>query len=193
MIDEVVSSDSENLILVSPQDEVLGTLDKARCHDGQGILHRAFSIFLFDEANRLLIQQRAAGKRLWPLYWANSCCSHPRVGESLELATTRRLREELGVSARLSFAYQFEYQAQYGDIGAEHELCSVYLGRVQPQLVNINTTEVVDTRWISLADLDQWIQTSPSEPPIAPWFGLEWLRFRDEYSSVLEAFLSTKL
>ena len=83
----IVSSDDEALILVDDQDNEVGFLNKADCHVGDGVLHRAFSVFLFDDAGRLLLQHRASGKPLWPLYWSITCCSHPRRGETRELAT----------------------------------------------------------------------------------------------------------
>src|SRR5690625_5968564 len=95
-------------------------MSKADCHDGDGVLHRAFSVFLFDADGRLLIQQRVAEKRLWPLYWANSCCSHPRAGEETEEAVPRRLDEELGVSADVEYVYKFQYQARFGPRSEEH-------------------------------------------------------------------------
>ena len=93
--DVVVSSESEALILVDENDREIGFSSKDSCHDGPGILHRAFSLFIFNTAGELLLQQRSAGKRLWPLYWSNSCCSHPRAGETMELAVNRRLQQEL--------------------------------------------------------------------------------------------------
>ena len=121
--------DSEALILVDEADRSLGVLSKALCHEGRGVLHRAFSLLIFNERGELLIQQRAASKRLWPMYWSNSCCSHPRGDESLETATQRRLYEELGIGCPLQFLFKFQYQAQFDATGAENELCSVYIGR----------------------------------------------------------------
>ena len=87
----IVSSEAEELILVDENDVDIGFLSKAECHDGAGQLHRAFSVFLFNDAGELLIQQRSRLKRLWPGYWSNTCCSHPRRGESMDIATQRRL------------------------------------------------------------------------------------------------------
>ena len=91
----IVSSESEQLILVDRDDNEIGYVSKADAHDGAGMLHRAFSLFLFNDAGELLLQQRAPEKRLWGGYWSNSCCSHPRRGESLDIATSRRLLDEL--------------------------------------------------------------------------------------------------
>src|SRR5258707_10584971 len=123
-----VAADSEALILVDEADREVGHLSKAECHHGRGILHRAFSLLIFNGDGELLLQQRAASKRLWPLYWSNSCCSHPRRAESMETAIHRRLREELGVRCRLEFLFKFQYQAQFDAAGAEQELCSVFIG-----------------------------------------------------------------
>src|SRR5947207_3387152 len=108
----IVSFEDEPLILVDGNDQELGFATKAACHDGVGLLHRAFSVFLFNPAGELLLQQRSAQKRLWPLYWANSCCSHPRRGESLPAAVERRTREELALATPLAFVYKFVYQAR---------------------------------------------------------------------------------
>ena len=89
------AADPDSLILVDAADRAVGQLSKSRCHEGKGVLHRAFSLLIFNAAGDLLIQQRSPAKRLWPMYWSNSCCSHPRSGEDMESATRRRLREEL--------------------------------------------------------------------------------------------------
>ncbi len=142
-----VMIDSESLILVDPTDREVGHMSKAECHQGRGTLHRAFSLLIFNPAGELLLQQRSASKRLWPLYWSNSCCSHPRRAESMELATKRRLREELGLQCPLQFLYKFEYQAQFDEAGAEHELCSVYAGRTD-EPVRADGQEILSWRWI---------------------------------------------
>src|SRR5215510_15416861 len=118
------SEDSESLILVDEADREVGHLGKAQCHQGRGVLHRAFSLLIFNPAGGLLLQQRAAAKRLWPLYWSNSCCSHPRRAESMEAAIHRRLKQELGLACPLRFLFKFQYQAQFDAVGAEHELCA---------------------------------------------------------------------
>src|ERR1700691_5698746 len=102
------AADSELLILVDAADREVGYLGKSACHDGPGVLHRAFSLLIFNQAGELLLQQRAAAKRLWPHYWSNSVCSHPRRSEGLMTAIHRRLDEELGISCPLQFLFKFQ-------------------------------------------------------------------------------------
>ena len=175
----VVSSDSEKLILVDEHDRELGTRSKGECHDGDGILHRAFSVFLFDPEGRLLIQQRAADKRLWPLYWANSCCSHPRAGEDMHEATARRTGEELGASAELEFIYKFRYHARYKDLGSEHELCSVYIGRITESEVRPNPSEIAAWKFLTPTEVDELV--ADEQAPVAPWFRMEWRELRSRF------------
>ena len=179
---EVVSFPSEQLILVDEQDHELGRLPKDRCHDGDGILHRAFSLFIFDGQGRLLLQQRSAQKRLWPLFWSNSCCSHPRHGESMDEAVHRRLQQELGISSDLRFLFKFIYQARYGDHGSEHELCWVYLGR-STDPVTPNRNEVADWRFVDVAEID--CDLNANAPAYTPWMKLEWERIRSEFGHLL--------
>ena len=181
---EIVSSESEALILVDPSDQVVGYLDKSAAHDGAGVLHRAFSLFIFNQQGQLLLQQRAPGKRLWPEFWSNSCCSHPRRGESMDEAVHRRLEQELGMTADLSFAYKFEYSAPFHDLGTEHELCWVYIGQTSVEPV-INTTEIMDWRWIEPADLTSAIGREPDR--YTPWLKLEWERLTADFANRLPA------
>lgn len=178
----IVSSDSEALILVDAEDREIGFRDKGRCHDGEGILHRAFSLFIFNAAGELLLQQRAADKRLWPGYWANSCCSHPRRGETLEIATGRRLAEELGMRATLEHVYKFQYHARYGELGSERELCHVFVGR-SDDTVRANPTEIAAWRWVTPAALDAEMAAHPER--FTPWLQMEWQRLRGEFAARL--------
>jgi isopentenyl-diphosphate Delta-isomerase len=180
----VVSDDAELLILVDSNDEPVGTLDKASCHDGSGVLHRAFSLFIFNPAGELLLQQRHASKRLWPGYWSNSCCSHPRSHESMQGAVVRRAGEELGVRVEAHFLYKFEYAARFGTAGGEHELCWVYIARTG-DTPRVNTTEVQDWRWIEADALDRELQAHCDR--FTPWLQLEWHRLRHEYRDQLGA------
>jgi isopentenyl-diphosphate delta-isomerase len=179
-----VVSDSDALILVDEDDRSLGLLSKALCHEGSGVLHRAFSLLIFNGRGELLIQQRSASKRLWPMYWSNSCCSHPRGDESLEIATQRRLYEELGIRCALQFLFKFQYQAQFDATGAENELCSVFVGKsLDP--IKVNSDEISAWRWISPEALQREIAAEGGRT-FTPWFMLEWARiWRDHRQAVL--------
>lgn len=181
----IVSSESEELILVDRDDNEIGYVSKGDAHDGRGLLHRAFSVFLFNEQGELLLQQRAAGKRLWGGYWSNTCCSHPRRGESLEVATARRLRDELNVAATLEYVYRFCYEAGFGDLGSENELCHVFLGQA-PQKVQPNDSEISALRYLSPADLKMEFTERPER--YTPWFMQEWRELTTTYREQLERY-----
>jgi len=178
-----VSSESELLILVDTDDKEIGNLSKAECHDGDGILHRAFSLFLFNDNGELLLQKRSAAKRLWPKYWSNTCCSHPRQGESMEIATARRLQQELNTAAALEFIYKFEYQAQFADHGSENELCWVYLGCLGEEA---SETEIGELRFVSISDLNQEIDAVPER--FTPWLKMEWQQLNEEFADRLATY-----
>ena len=184
----VVSSESEELILVDADDNETGFLSKAEAHDGDGILHRAFSVFLFNDNGELLLQQRAASKRLWPRFWSNSCCSHPRRGESMEVATSRRLHDELNVDAELEYVYKFGYQVDFGELGSENELCHVYLGKIIGD-VRANDHEIDSIRFISAADLES--EFANARDQFTPWFFLEWDALRTNHQEKLRRYLGT--
>jgi isopentenyl-diphosphate delta-isomerase len=178
----VVSSESEELILVDIEDNEVGYRSKADCHDGPGELHRAFSLFLFNNDGELLLQQRSAEKRLWPGYWSNSCCSHPRRGETLPIATMRRLRDELNTAAALEYVYQFCYQARFSEAGSENELCHVYLGRIDGD-IRPNDSEIESIRFILAKDLDEKLAAQPQQ--FTPWFIKEWQTLKEGHAGQL--------
>src|SRR5262245_26092059 len=176
--DEVVSSDAEALILVDEHDREIGSRAKSACHSGKGILHRAFSIFVFNGDNELLLQKRSAEKLLWPNYWSNTCCSHPRRGESMDQAVSRRLSQELGFECPLEFLYKFKYHAEYGAVGAEHEYCWVYHGRYDGPL-DVNVSEIADWRFVGVTDLERELVDAPET--FTPWFKMEWVHIKANY------------
>lgn len=182
--EEVVSNSSEELILVDELDREIGSELKSECHAGNGILHRAFSIFVFNSTNELLLQQRSAGKPLWPNYWSNTCCSHPRLGESMEVAVSRRLSQELGFECPLEFLYKFKYHAQYGAVGAEHEYCWVYIGRYDGP-VDVNVSEIADWRFIAIPSLDEELERKPER--FTPWFKMEWAHLQRHFMDAIIA------
>jgi isopentenyl-diphosphate delta-isomerase len=176
--EEIVSNASEQLILVDDHDREIGFKAKTDCHLGKGVLHRAFSIFVFNSGNELLLQQRSPAKMLWPGYWSNTCCSHPRRGEMMATAVTRRLEQELGFSCPLEYLYKFKYQAQFGAVGAEHELCSVYFGRYDGP-VDVNVNEIAAWRFVGVEDLEAELAARPET--FTPWFKMEWVHIRANY------------
>lgn len=182
--EEIVSSASEALILVDDQDREIGSELKSLCHEGQGILHRAFSIFIFNQAGELLLQQRSESKPLWPLFWSNTCCSHPRLGETMDIAVSRRLKQELGFDCELTYLYKFRYQAPYGEIGAEHEYCWVFFGYYDGP-VDANSSEIENWRFVDIKSLDQELESQPGR--FTPWFKLEWAHIQQHYLDAILA------
>jgi isopentenyl-diphosphate Delta-isomerase len=170
------------LILVNGQDEILGYDTKAACHHGQGRLHRAFSILLFNQRRELFLQQRSAEKLLWPFYWSNSVCSHPRQGENYDDAASRRLVEELGVSVPLRWLFSFQYHAEFGQIGSEYERCAVFVGQMNGQPIQANPAEIAAWKFIGIDDVEH--ELTRNQECYTPWFQLEWIRilrdFRDQ-------------
>ena len=186
---EIVSREDEPLVLVNSNDEELGSLAKSACHDGGGVLHRAFSLFVFNAAGETLLQRRHASKRLWPGYWSNSCCSHPRIGEDIAGAVRRRAQDELGLLVRGEFLFKFEYRASFAGVGTEHELCSVFLGRSESE-PRVNGTEVAEWRWISPGALDGEIALTPER--FTPWLKMEWQRLREDFPARIAATASAR-
>lgn len=182
--DTIVSDDSERLILVDENDRPRGFASKAACHDGDGLLHRAFSLFVLDSRGQVLMQQRSRSKLLWPMHWSNSCCSHPREGESMELATRRRLQEELGIRCDVAYLFKFQYQEKFRDIGSEFEICHVYIGQSDDP-VRFNRNEIASSCFIKPATLDRLVSRNPGW--FTPWFREEWRRLRSDFREEFEA------
>ena len=139
------------VVLVDSQDNEVGIMEKLEAHE-KGLLHRAFSIFLFNSKGEMLLQQRALSKYHSPGLWTNACCSHPAPNETTLEAGKRRLQEELGLSTVLVEAFKFEYRATFDNSLTEHELDHVLVGYTDdfPQL---NPDEAQDYRWVRWADL----------------------------------------
>ena len=187
-LDIIKNANSENansdlLILVDSDDQEIGLMDKTLCHEDQGKLHRAFSIFLFNQSGEVLIQQRATSKPLWGDFWSNTCCSHPRAGESIDSAASRRIEEELGIQAELSFIYKFEYQARFNEQLSENELCSVYFGHFDGAPTP-NPNEVQSWKWISRESLTKELRENADL--YTPWLKLEWSTLNEDYAAQFE-------
>ncbi len=156
----------KKLLLVNEKDAVIGFESKEKCHQGKGILHRAFAIFVFNNKSQLLIQRRSRLKKLWPGYWENSCCSHPAKEETYVKAGERRLEEELGFSCSLKLIDKFQYQAPYKDIGSENEMCAILIGKYNGK-IKPNPREVAAWKWIETKELKRDIKKNPDE--YTPW------------------------
>jgi isopentenyl-diphosphate delta-isomerase len=165
----------EKVILVSPQDEVLGTMPKMEAHQ-KAVLHRAFSVFIMNDQGETLLQQRAAGKYHSPLLWTNTCCSHQRIGETNIEAGRRRLQEEMGFQTELHELFSFIYKAPFDNGLTEHELDHVLLGhyKEEPQ---VNPDEVASWKWMGLEDIKTDLERNPDS--YTAWFKIIYNRFYD--------------
>lgn len=179
-----ILSPEELLILVDGKDNVIGYENKGKCHQGKGLLHRAFSIFIFNDQTQLLVQKRGAEKDLWPLFWSNSVCSHPRQEESYEEAAMRRLKEELGFETPLQLLFKFQYQARFKNIGSENEMCSVYIGKANGT-VRVNWNEIAEWKYVDPDKLNKDIVVQPHS--YTPWFKMEWERIHRDHRIDIES------
>ena len=156
----------EEVVTVDTDDRETGVVEKMAAHR-EGILHRAFSVFVFDDAGRMLLQQRAAGKYHSGGLWSNTCCSHPRPGESVLDAAHRRLREEMGLDCPLETAFSFIYRTDLDHGLTEHEYDHVVIGRYNGEPVP-DTAEVGDWKWAPVAEVRGSIAERPEAFTI--WF-----------------------
>ncbi|MBA3900426.1 MAG: isopentenyl-diphosphate Delta-isomerase [Bacteroidetes bacterium] len=169
---------AEKVILVDEKDNMIGEMEKMEAHE-KGLLHRAFSIFVFNEQDEMLIQQRAIKKYHSGGLWTNTCCSHPRKGESDEAAAHRRLMEEMGFDCPLIEAFSFTYQAEFGNGLTEHEFDHVFIGYYN-EAPAINKDEVEDYQWLSLAETEKQIEEMPEK--FTEWFKLIFHKLKDFYA-----------
>lgn len=158
----------EHVILVDRNDLEVGTLEKLEAHR-QGRLHRAFSVFLFNSKNEMLLQQRAMDKYHSAGLWSNSCCSHPRPGEQTDTAAKRRLQEEMGITCALEKAFDFIYRVEFANDLIEHELDHVFIGRFDGH-VKPAPAEVMAHRWVAAEQVKKNVETAPEKYTI--WFRL---------------------
>ena len=165
----------EFVVLVNPQDEVLGLMEKQQAHQN-GLLHRAFSVFLFNDEGEMLLQKRASGKYHSPGQWTNAVCSHPREHEDYAEGAARRLREELGIETALSHKFSFIYKADVGSGLWEHELDHVFTG-IYNDRFQLDTDEVEEVRYISPADLDAEMKAHPER--FTEWFKIILAEYKD--------------
>lgn len=168
----------ENVILVNEKDQQIGLMPKLEAHE-KAVLHRAFSIFILNDKNEIMLQQRAAHKYHSPLLWTNTCCSHQREGETNVEAGRRRLFEEMGFTAELKDLFHFIYKAPFDNGLTEHELDHVLIGYYNdaPQ---INPDEVESWKWMSIDDVKNDMALHPEIYTV--WFKIIF----DEFYHYLE-------
>lgn len=158
-----MSDVNEFVVLVDEQDNVLGTMEKMEAHQ-KGCLHRAISILLFDQNQRMLLQQRASSKYHWPNIWSNAVCSHPRQNETYEAAAHRRLPEELGIKADLDWQFSFIYKAtDQATALHEHELDHVFFGQIEKTPSSVNPKEVGAVKWMEREALEKDVAHNPDQ------------------------------
>ncbi len=149
----------EHVILVDEHDAELGTMEKLEAHQ-KGLLHRAFSILLFNSRGELLLQQRSLNKYHSGGLWTNTCCSHPLPDEDLQSATKRKLWQEMGIDLQPNFAFKFTYKAELENDLIEHECDHVFIGRFDGE-PSLNPEEAMDWRFENLVSLKNSIQENP--------------------------------
>lgn len=156
----------EFVVLVDEQDNAIGTMEKQQAHV-EGVLHRAFSIFIFNSEKKLLLQKRASSKYHCGGLWTNTCCSHPRENETVLDAANRRLEEEMGMSCNLQSIFSFVYKAEFENGLTEHEFDHVFFGESN-QTPTLNLEEVEDFRYVGMEELQIEINENPAH--FTPWF-----------------------
>ena len=169
----------EQVILVDVDDCEIGVMEKMEAHK-QAVLHRAFSVFLFNPQGKMLLQQRALTKYHSAGLWTNTCCSHPRPGETLENAVSRRLMEEMGISAKVSKAFDFIYQAELPDHLNEHEFDHVFIGNYDDE-VRPNHLEVANFVYQSIEEVAANLQSYPEKYTV--WFKIAFPKVVEWYQS----------
>ncbi|POS02167.1 isopentenyl-diphosphate delta-isomerase [Flavobacterium croceum DSM 17960] len=168
----------EQVILVTPQDEPIGLMNKIEAHE-KALLHRAFSVFVLNAKGEVMLQQRAHHKYHSPLLWTNTCCSHQRAGETNIEAGKRRLQEEMGFETDLKELFHFIYKAPFDNGLTEHELDHVMIGYYNDE-PEINTDEVESWKWMSIEDIKQDMKAQPDIYTV--WFKIIF----DEFYHFLE-------
>ena len=159
------------VVLVNSEDQDIGEMEKMQAHQ-KGVLHRAFSVFLFNSNGDTLLQKRASSKYHSPNLWTNSCCSHPRKDEGVVDAANRRLGEELGIPMGLKLnlekSFSFTYRAELDNGLIEHELDHVLKGFIDDYNFSFNKEEVEEVRWVSMKELPLGVKEFPER--YTEWF-----------------------
>lgn len=158
----------EEILLVNKEDKPLGYMEKIKAHEDGGTLHRAFSVFIYNDLGEMLLQKRAIQKYHFGDLWTNACCSHQTKADStIKAAAHRRLNEEFGFDTDLTQAFEFYYQADFSNGLSEHEYDHTYIGKFNGK-PNPNPEEISNYKWVKLQDLEKDIEANPES--YTPWF-----------------------
>ncbi|MGL5576060.1 MAG: isopentenyl-diphosphate Delta-isomerase [Sarcina sp.] len=153
----------EEIAIVDFEDNIIGYDEKMKVHK-EGLLHRAFSVLIFNDKNEMLLQRRALDKYHSPGEWTNACCSHQREGETIKEAAIRRVKEELGIECPLlEKKFIFHYKCKFSNELYENEIDHVFTCIYNSEVTNFNKDEVCDTKWVSYNQLINWINKKPEE------------------------------
>jgi isopentenyl-diphosphate delta-isomerase len=179
----------EQVILVDEQDSPCGVMEKMRAHE-EARLHRAFSIFIFDQEGKMLLQQRALTKYHSGGLWTNACCSHPRPDEATHAAAIRRLREELGFETPIQKIFDFMYKAEFDNGLTEHEFDHVFVGLYHAAM-QLNPDEVADTAYLSMDEISAALSSNPEQ--YTAWFHIAFPKVAHWYQSNFHLYLTQQL
>lgn len=163
-------SELQYLCLVDETGRFLGEEKKETCHLGDGLLHSAFLVMIFNDKNELMIARRSARKKLWPGYWDGSVASHYYKDKGQQETVVKRLHDEIGTSSEnLEHLFKFRYQAKYEGVGSENELCDVFKAKnINPDDLSINCEEISEFRYVPLAQVREDIRYKVHN--YTPWF-----------------------
>lgn len=175
--------EKEYVILVDENDRKTGTCEKLEAHQ-KGLMHRAFSIFLFNKEGEFLIQQRADEKYHTPGLWSNTCCSHPRPDEEMEEALQRKLFQEMGIYSQVEKVFDFAYRADFDNGLVENEVDHVYFGEYN-DAPNPNPAEIQSWKYSSFEEIKNEIEQD--EASFTPWFKLVFERVNEHYKKMMAA------
>lgn len=168
----------QQVVLVNENDEAVGAMEKMEAHR-KALLHRAFSVFIFNTKGEMLLQQRAAHKYHSPGLWTNACCSHPQPGEETAAAATRRLQEEMGFVISVQKVFDFIYKAAFDNGLTEYEFDHVFAGEYEGPVL-FNADEVQDICYKAVPEISNSLQTHPQK--YTAWFHLAFPRIEKWWS-----------
>jgi isopentenyl-diphosphate Delta-isomerase len=152
--------------VVDKKDNKIKTIDRQKAHQ-KLLLHRAISIIVINKKGEILLQQRSRQKKYWPLYWTNSCCTHPQPQETYLKAGKRRLVQELGLKLKLKPIFKHSYCFKYKNKGGECELTQVFLAKYNKEKIKPDPTQIKTVKWLSLDKIKKQMKT---ENNFTPWF-----------------------